>query len=192
MHINMEMKEFVINLLDDNLPEFYYYHNYEHTLYVADKAIEIGIQENCTGEELRLLNAAALWHDTGLIHIFIGHEEESCKLAKEYLPQFGFKVEEINKICGMIMATKIPQSPKNKLEKIIADADVEYLGTANASTWAEKLFKEQQAMNPLLTKEEWNETQISFLNHHYFTEYCKKEKEPLKEKYLDKLLNNNS
>ena len=49
-------------------------------------------------------------------------------MAKEELPKFGLSEKDIELICGMIMATKIPQNPKTKLEKIIADADLEYLG----------------------------------------------------------------
>lgn len=55
----------------------------------------------------------------------------------------------------MIMATKIPQSPKNKLEEIIADADLEYLGTDEAAKKADDFFKELHHLHPSLTKEEW-------------------------------------
>jgi uncharacterized protein len=192
MHTNIAMKDFVIRLLNDKLPTFYYYHNYKHTLYVLDKAMEIGVQENCIEKEMRLLNAAALWHDTGYINSYTGHEEESCHLAKQYLPEYGFSNEDINKICGMIMATKIPQSPKDKLEEIFADADLEYLGTENAASIADSFFKEQHSINPLLTKEEWDKTQIAFIEkHHFFTKYCKETKEPVKKEYLNKLINSN-
>ena len=190
MQSKLPVKEFVINLLNDNLSMFYYYHNYEHTLYVLDKAIEIGQHENCTAKEMELLSAAALWHDTGYINTYAGHEEESCLLARQYLPEFEFSAEDITRICGMIMATKIPQSPQNKLEEIIADADLEYLGTENAGVKADLFFNELQHLNPSLTKAEWNQTQISFLQqHHYFTSFCKSNKEPLKAAYLSKLLN---
>ena len=183
------MKEFVINLLNSNLPHNYYYHNYEHTLYVLHQVLEIGEHENCTADEMKLLSAAALWHDTGYIKTYVGHEEEGCLLARQYLPAYGFSADDIDTICGMIMATKIPQSPKNKLEEIIADADLEYLGAASVGIKADHYFMELQTLNPLLTEEEWNETQISFLQQHsYFTRYCKENKEPVKQAYLNELL----
>jgi len=191
MQSSMSMKEFVISLLKDRIPTSYYFHNYEHTLYVMDKAIEIGQHEKCTPKEIKLLSTAALWHDTGYINIYAGHEEESCVLAKQYLPGYGFSDKDINKICGMIMATKIPQLPKNKLEEIIADADLEYLGTKGEAEIARHLFKELQSLTPSLTKAAWHKTQISFLQtHQYFTGYCKKNKEPIKQSYLKSLLNN--
>ena len=190
MHINKQLNDFVINLLKTKISSNYFYHNYEHTLYVIDKVIEIGEQENCTTKELELLSTAALWHDTGYINTYKGHEEESCVLARQYLPGYGYTTNDINTICAMIMATKIPQSPQNKLEEIIADADLEYLGTSNAAILAKHLFKELNALNPLLTEEIWNKIEIDFLSaHHYFTVYCKANKEPVKQAYLKSLIN---
>ena len=141
----------------------------------------------------KLLTTAALWHDTGYIHTYKGHEGESCLLARQYLPGYGFTAEDINKICGMIMATKIPQSPQNKLEEIIADADLEYLGTSNAAVLANHLFRELNAIDPLLTEADWNRTEIDFLTaHKYFTGYCKANKEHIKQSYLQSLLSKKS
>jgi len=190
MQSKQHLKAFVVSFLKTSLSPFYYYHNYEHSLYVMEKAAEIGLQENCTAEEMELLKAAALWHDAGYVKSYANHEAEGCVLAWKYLPGFGFGIEEITTICGMIMATKIPQSPTNKLEAIIADADLEYLGTKEAAGKADLFFKELQHLNPSLTEAEWNKTQIAFLQqHHYFTAYCKKNKEPLKNDYLKSLLN---
>ena len=185
MQSKLRMKAFVTDLLKNKLPSTYYYHDYAHTMYVMHKAVEIAHHEKCTEEEIELLITAALWHDTGFIHVYDNHEEEGCALAKKYLPEYGYSNDEIDKICGMIMATKIPQSPKNKLEEIIADADLEYLGTTSASEKANDLFKERQHLNPALTREQWKQIEISFLQkHHYFTEYCKENTAPGKAAYL--------
>lgn len=191
MHINKPMNDFVINLLKNKIPATYYYHNYEHTVYVMDKVIEIGKHENCSEKEIELLSTAALWHDTGYINTYKGHEEESCKLARQYLPGFGYSGVDIDNICGMIMATKIPQSPRNKLEEIIADADLAYLGTGLAKSLAGKMFEELNALNPLITPEAWNKTEIDFITgHQFFTGYCKENKENIKQSYLKSLTNN--
>ena len=183
------MKAFVIEMLQKELPQNYYYHNVEHTLYVLQKVNEIGTNENCTEKELELLSVAALWHDTGYMLTYAGHEEESCLLAKNYLPHYGYTEKEIAEINGMIMATKILQTPTNKLEEILADADLEYLGTNAVEDKAHFLFRELQSINAALTEIEWNKMQISFLeSHHYFTNYCKKNKDPLRHLYYQKLV----
>lgn len=179
------MKEVVVSLLKKEIPSFYYYHNYEHTLYVTEKVIEIGMYEGCSKKEIELLTVAALWHDTGLTKVYKNHEEASCVIAEIYLKDHGYSPEDIAIVCNMIMATKVPQSPKNKLEEILADADLEYLGTASASIKAAKLFQELHAINPSLTIEKWDRIQISFLQkHHYFTNFCKEKRAPGKLEYL--------
>jgi uncharacterized protein len=189
MQNKLLMQEFVINLLKSNLPEIYYYHNPEHTLYVQAKALEIGRHEGCTAEELKLLGTASLWHDTGYIKMYGQHEEQSCLLARQYLPEYGYSATDIDLICGMIMATKIPQLPKTKLEEIIADADLEYLGTSSFEIKSESLFHELRSMNPSLTEAKWDQMQISFIqSHHFFTRFCKENREPVKQIYLNKLV----
>jgi len=188
MQNKLQMESQVINLLETNIPFTYYYHNVAHSLYVQEKAIEIGKYEGCSEHELELLSTAALWHDTGYIKTYKNHEEESCLIVRKNLPEYGFSVAEIDLVCGVIMATKIPQSPKNKLEEILADADLEYLGTVDAEIKAFNLFRELQSIDLLLSEEKWCQMQISFLQkHHYFTNYCKKYCEPFKQIYLNKL-----
>ncbi len=190
MQNNLLMRDFVINMLRNNLPQNYYYHNPEHTIYVEETALEIGRYEACSGEELELLSIAALWHDTGYVKMYRHHEEESCSMARQFLPEYGYSLAEIEKICGMIMSTKIPQLPRTKLEQILADADLEYLGTPSFEIKSDCLFRELQSMNPQLTKAKWDEMQVSFISkHNYFTRFCKENREPIKQIYLGKLVN---
>ncbi|MEO6315371.1 MAG: HD domain-containing protein [Chitinophagaceae bacterium] len=183
------MQAFVVDLLKKNLPPFYYYHNYEHTLYVMDKVALIAREEHCSARDIDLLETAALWHDTGFIHVYSGHEKASCLLARKYLPGYGYSETDTETICGMIMATRIPQSPQTRLQAILADADLEYLGTAIVYAQADRLCKELQHRNPALTNEQWQKTQVSFLEkHRYFTGFCKANREALKDAYRRQLV----
>jgi len=189
MPIDPKMKDFVVRFLKEHLSSFHYYHNHEHTLYVLDQAIEIGKKEHCTEEELVLIGTAALWHDTGYCITYQGHEAESCRLARHYLPDYGFSKEQAGIICGMIMATRLPQTPGTKLEEILADADLEYLGTPDYENQAERLYREMKAVRPGLTEMQWREIQADFLRqHHYFTAYCRENRTEGKQKQLSRLL----
>jgi len=189
MQNKLAMIEFVKQLLLDKLPVNYYYHNFTHAQYVLKKTTEIGRQENCSKKDLSLLKTAALWHDVGFINKNIGHEEEGCLIVKKYLPDYSYTNSEIEIICGLIMATKIPQSPNTKLEQIIADADLAYLGARGAHSKAKLLFKEMQSLNPTLSEEEFIDIQISFLqNHRYFTAYCQNKTTIGKLEYLKSLM----
>ena len=183
------MKDFVLDLLRNNIPGKYYYHNPGHTIYVGKEVQEISLHEQLTEKELKLLSVAALWHDTGYIKTYQGHEEESCLIARKHLPDYGYSIADIDLICGMIMATKIPQLPGTKLEEILADADLEYLGTPSFESKSISLFHELHSINPLLTEEKWNQMQISFLQkHHYFTRFCIENREPVKQIHIRKLI----
>jgi uncharacterized protein len=89
----------------------------------------------------------------------------------------------------MIMATRIPQKPKTILEKILADADLEYLGTSKFEEFGNDLYKERIHLDPQLTFEAWNKVQVDFISQHqYHTRYCQKYREPVKQENLRILL----
>lgn len=181
--------EEIVSLLKAKLPKHITYHSLKHTLYVLDRAIHIAEKESVTGNNLRLVKIAALCHDIGFIKSHINHEEVGCKIVRNHFKKYNFTSDEVEQICGMIMATRVPQQPKNLLEEIIADADLEYLATNKFKVVSNKLFLEQKHFNPELTEKQWNKIQISFLQKHsYFTNYCKRYKEHRKQKNLNTLL----
>jgi len=155
---------------------------------VLDKSIYIGQKEKLNKKDTLLLKVAALYHDIGFIKGSKNHEEESCKIAKRHLKSDGFSKEDIDKICGMIMATKIPQQPKNELENILADADLEYLGTKEFWKIGDLLFEELRYDHKDMTRNQWDNIQISFLSmHKYHTKFCKQYREKYKRQHLEHL-----
>lgn len=164
----------VTSFLNENLPKYLTYHNTVHTLYVLDRAIHIAKMEKVSGKELQLIKIAALYHDIGFTVSHIEHEMESCKIARNQLQDYQYSKTDIEIICGMIMATKIPQNPQNHLEQILADADLEYLATNRFQPVSELLYKELKHFKNDLTREQWIQLQIEFIsNHQYHTKYCK-------------------
>lgn len=175
----------VMSNLESNLPSWLYYHSPEHTEYVLEKSIFLAQQEGVTNRELFLIKVAALYHDLGFVKGREEHEKKSCEVASTELPEFGISPEEVQKICNMIMATQIPQNPQSLLENILADADLEYLGTDRFHEISEKLYQELLHDQPELTRQQWNEIQVQFLSSHtYHTGYCKKNLEAVKARHL--------
>lgn len=165
------------------------YHSFQHTMDVLNAAMSIASAEKISENEKRLLRISVLLHDAGFIYVYKDHEEKGCEMAKESLPRFGFTTSQIAEICGMIMATKTPQHPKTKLEQIIADSDLDYLGRDDVNDIAAKLFDELIAYGYINNEKDWNKLQVDFLqNHHYHTNYSKTNRQPKKERYLAELL----
>lgn len=182
-----KIQNHVLNKLKD-LPDFLTYHNPSHTLDVLTQCRIIAAEEHITANDLYLLQISALYHDTGFIHNYNNHEEKSCELARRELPGFGLTPDDIDKVCGMIMATKIPQNPTNILEQIICDADLDYLGRPDFYTIGNGLYKEFLHQGTVKDELSWNQLQIRFLeNHHYFTNTSKAKREKAKQQHLDEI-----
>jgi HD superfamily phosphodiesterase len=181
-------KKFILAKLKKDLPKYLSYHSVEHIKDVYDSAKVIAKEEGVKGEDKKLLLTAALFHDSGFLNQQKDHEKLSCDIARQYLPQFGYNNEQIEKICGMIMATKIPQDPHNLLEQILCDADLDYLGREDFFRIGNKLFSELSIYGILNTEEEWNNLQIRFLEkHHYFTNTAIKMRKAKKDAYLEEI-----
>lgn len=179
-----EIQQTVYREILAKLPPHLTYHNLGHTARVLDQAIFLAEKSGISDRDLHLLKLAALFHDTGFIDSPKGHEEKGCEIAESYLSD-SYSSEDLDKICGMIMATKIPQSPETPLEKILADADLEYLGTDLFEKIGETLFEEMKHFNPNFNEQAWDELQLAFMQkHHFHTEYCQKYREPKKQQNL--------
>ncbi|MBK7222094.1 MAG: phosphohydrolase [Saprospiraceae bacterium] len=184
-----QLKREVIGELEKKLPPYLKYHSVDHTAGVLTDAILIANEEGVSESELFKIKIAALLHDTGFMFTYQNHEEASCAYAKVILPKYHTSPEDISHICEIIMATKIPQSPKDQCGSILADADLAYLGTEDFSTISSLLYAELKYFNPLLELQAWNEIQIKFLKQHqYFTQYCITHKTSNKKTHLERLM----
>lgn len=174
--------------LRSGLPEYLAYHQLDHTTGVVEAAEHIALSEGLAGEELILLKTAALFHDAGYLQQHAGHEEVSCELAREYLPGYGYTPGQVDTVCRIIMATKLPHVPEDLPARIICDADLYYLGTKDYDEWAEKLFRELKHQGAVDTRSEWLLRQIEFLKaHRYFTQSAIRDREAQKQENLNRL-----
>jgi len=175
-------------LLSKEMPNLQY-HNTKHIYDVLESAMLIAGSEKISDEEIKLLRLAALFHDAGFIRSSANHEELGTEMAREILPSYGLTCDQIDTICGMIMATRIPQSPSNQLEKILCDADLDYLGRDDFYEIGGRLFEELREQTIVETEREWNLVQKTFLDsHRYHTNYSKINRERSKNQRLQEIV----
>lgn len=184
-----QIKTAVLSKLEADLPKRYYYHSFSHTIDMHDAAARIADFENINEVDKEIVLVAALFHDAGFIIDRENHEAHSCTIAKELLPQFDYILSEIDAVCNLIMATQMPVQPKNKLEEIICDADLDYLGRDDFKAIGDLLYRELSESGGVNGLEEWNQLQIRFLtNHRYYTNYSQTHRESVKQENLKRLM----
>lgn len=187
--ILQKVEDHVTYLLSKNTPVNNVYHSIDHTREVVDAAKIIGGASNLTDEELEIVILAAWFHDLGYLDKIDGHEEISARYAEEFLAEENYPAESIKKIKNCIMATQLPQSPKNILEEVLCDADLSHVGKVTF-TKRNNLFREEFEFHfgRELSEYEWLKKTTDFLSHHkFFTEYACNHLEPQKQKNLSKL-----
>jgi len=182
-------KQFIISKLRNELSDRLTYHGLHHTLDVLRMSAQLCKREGVGERDTVLVKTAALFHDAGFVtDKHTGHEVEGCKLVREHLPRFGYSSDDIERICAMIMSTKIPQSPGNLLEKILCDADLDYLGRDDFFKIGGSLFEELRMYNLIGDEQTWNRIQVSFLDAHRFHTHTNQAlREPVKRRYLEDL-----
>jgi len=160
-------------LLQRELPEALFFHNFQHTKETVVAAFKIGKKEALSEEELETLLIAAWFHDTGFRDEYFGHESASQNIAQKYLSDIGYPDEKIQQVLDIIEATKMPQNPQSKLQKIMCDADLYHLSSRKYEIKRKLLRKEwENKLRKKFSDQGWCQVNLKFTRqHHYFTAY---------------------
>lgn len=185
-----DIQELILDKLEKELPATLFYHNVKHTVDVVTEVELIGWAEGCSDEEILLLKTAALFHDLGHTVSYDDHEYQGTLFAREMLPGYNYSQEQIDRICSLIMATKLPPTPADLLESIICDSDLDYLGRSDFIPVSNTLFEELKARNKMSDINQWNKLQVKFISgHQYFTKTARSLREVNKQLQIERIQN---
>ena len=182
---------YVNNLL--STLEKYYYHNYEHTFDVTNRAIYLGKKEWLEEGNLELLALAWIFHDTWFLKQYDKNEIFWANTAENYLKTISYSNNKINEIKMLIMATyPLYLEPKSIMEKVIKDADMDILWKDNFFERSINLKKEIEIIKQIKIKNiDWYSSTLNlFVNHKFFTNTQIKERNWKKDENK-KILENN-
>jgi class 3 adenylate cyclase len=183
-----DIQEIILDRLERELPSYLFYHNVKHTVDVVTEVELIGWAEGCSDEEILILKTAGLFHDVGHTVAYDNHEYHGTVIAREMLPAYNYSQEQIEKICSIIMSTKLPPQPTNLLEEIICDSDLDYLGRSDFIPVSNTLFEELRAQNKMGSLNDWNKIQVRFISgHQYFTKTARSLREVNKQLQIERI-----
>jgi uncharacterized protein len=167
---------YALNRLAVELAPDLTYHSLAHTRDdVLPAATRLATMAGLSETDTDLLLVAAAYHDLGFTEHVEEHELCSVRIAAQVLPAFGFDSRSIERVLGMIMATRLPQSPRYLIERLLTDADLDALGREDFFTRSHELLMERRAHGRVVTDEQWWREQIAFLSEHrYWTSYAER------------------
>lgn len=148
------------------------YHDIKHTFsHVVPWTERLAREEQLTDSEIILVKTAALYHDVGFLDQYHKNEPLGCLRARKDLPLFGYSSFDIDVVCECIMATQMPQQPKNHLQQILCDADLCNLGLDEFFDISKNLRHEHLVIEGVsYSDQEWYQRNLDFvLKHQYFT-----------------------
>jgi len=160
--------------------EWLYYHQYNHSLEVMNRCIYLWKKENVSESDLEILALAGLFHDTGFVIQYDDNEYIWAKIARNYLTSILYPNKKIKIIERLILATKPSyKEPKDILEKIIKDSDLDNLWRDDFFDKNEKMKRELETIKKIKLKDpEWDHASLVLLNEHkYYTDSQKNERE---------------
>jgi predicted metal-dependent HD superfamily phosphohydrolase len=147
------------------------YHNFSHAKDVAAAAAKICRKENVGNYDSFIVMSAAIFHDAVFKVGAEDNEEKSGRVAEHLLYRAGYTRPERDMITQLILATKMPVAPKNLLERVLCDADLDNLARPDFMEKGSLLRKERGVED----NNNWYSCQLRFLkSHSYHTDYQRK------------------
>ena len=158
------------------MPEHLLFHDLDHTLAVTRSALGIGQAMHLSDAELRILELAALFHDTGYAFAYAGHEEESARLAQAFLEKNAVAQRTIAHVRALVLSTRLGATPKNIIQQVLRDADSAKAGQVDFAERSERLRKEFETVRKRkLDDHQWLKENLAYLEAHRFhTAYARR------------------
>lgn len=178
----------IMKILKAELSPNLHYHGIHHTYDVVEAVERLAIMEGVLDEDIFVLKSAATYHDAGFVEKYESNEPIGARMASEILPLYGYTEEQVSLVHDLIYATIVPHNPQSKLQQIICDADLDYLGRDDFHQIADTLRRELRDHGKINSDRLWDEIQVKFLEQHqYFTKSAIKLRQEKKLKHIEEI-----
>ncbi|MEO6314603.1 MAG: Pycsar system effector family protein [Chitinophagaceae bacterium] len=189
--LTKKTQQYISSYFEKNIQQLLPYHNKSHTERVVAAVKQIGNHYQLNEHDFFVVTTAAWFHDMGYyLGEAAGHEQLGAAMAAGFLKENEVDEVSAEQVKECIMATQMPQRPKNLLEQIVCDGDLFHLGTDSFGEQNKQMRKEaEEKTKKDIDKRTWRAGTIALLqSHHYHTAYCQLLLNQKKQDHLDKLL----
>ncbi len=165
-----DLEERIFEEVLKELPETLQFHTVSHARKVYNQSYLLCRAEETEQEDRLMVRTAALLLFTGLTQTFSNFENRSAVIARDILPGFKYSDAQIDQICNLILATKVPFQPNNRLEMILIDAKMDYIGRSDYLDQIKLLYQEIKANGLKINGQQFKKQQLEILyDFEYFT-----------------------
>jgi len=189
MDIIKEVEIYTTLYYEENFSSSFSYHSLEHTRLVASMASKIAETEELDTKDKEIVVVAAWFHDIGHTISIEHHEDESCRIARQFLLSKEMDEKFISEVESCIQSTKRFAPKKSKLDEILYDADHAHTGMLNFMEVSNLLRKEiRNHSEKKCSKLDYWEKTLKFLKETKFlTKYATENMEPLQNENIKKV-----
>lgn len=158
-----DLEEKVFDDILENFPESLHFHTPKYARKVYNQSFLLCRSEEIEEEDRLLVRTAALMLFTGLTQDYYNFENRSSVISREILPDYSYSDRQIDQICNLILATKVPFSPNNRREKILIDSRMEFIGRPDYTTRIKQLYKELKEVGAKINGQQFKNQQLELL-----------------------------
>jgi adenylate cyclase len=163
-----DIEEYVLKMFEEEAPPNLYFHNSVLAKNIINQVDLLSNAEKLNEEDYINLRLASTFLLTGYISDYEKPLDESCRIAQDVLPKYGFPEKNINAVKELISAAFI-QMPKTVSDNILSDARNDYLGRVDYIRLTEKLLKEETEYGMVSDTKIWFLNTMETLRNHKFT-----------------------
>jgi adenylate cyclase len=163
-----DLEDRVFNQVLAELPESLHFHRLEYAKKVYMQSFLLCRSEEIEQEDRLLVRTAALLLYTGLTQAYQNFENRSTVICREILPDFAYSETQIEQICKLILAAKMPFSPSNRLETILIDARMEFIGRPDYTDQMKLLYREMKEAGAKINGQQFKKQQFELLYNFEF------------------------
>ena len=173
-----DLEEKVFKDVLKDLPESLHFHSLKYARKIYNQSFLLCRSEEIEQEDRLLVRTAALMLFTGLTQAYQNFENRSAVICREILPGFAYSETQIDQISNLILATKMPFSPSNRLETILIDARMEYIGRPDYTDQINRLYEELKEEGSKINGQQFKKQQLELLyNFEFYTLAAKRLRE---------------
>ncbi len=163
-----DIEEKVFEGILANLPEPVHFHHAEHARKVYNQSFMLSRAEEIEQEERLIVRTAALMLFTGITQSYSNFENRSAVITRELLSRYKYSESQVDQICNLILSTKMPFQPNNKLEEILIDARMEYIGRSDYPDQIRLLYQELKETGAKISGQQFKNQQLELLHEFEF------------------------